>query len=212
MSAELVNEYSEYTEKAIENFVNCDNEMRYALVDAAADLKIRRVLDLGCGAGQELLPFLEHTEALRVGVDAARDLASAGGKVKNLANDEIAPRLEFVRAFGEELPFEDESFDVVLCLVALPYMNNRRTIAEVSRILRKGGKFLLKIHAPQFYFGMIPARIKTLKPKNVAYPLICLAGSVWHQVSEHNCKKVFGRARKFFKHADFSKGNLPKTI
>ncbi len=203
MSAEIINEYRDYTEKAIENFVNSSDEKRFVLVNAVADLKVEKILDLGCGAGQELLPFLEKTEALCVGVDAAWELAAESGKVKNIASGKNASRLAFVRALGEKLPFNDESFDAVLCLVALPYMNNQQAISEIGRVLRKGGKFLLKIHAPRFYFGMLPARLKTLNPKNVAYPLICLAGSFWHQLTGKQLEKGFWQGKEIYQTRGF---------
>ena len=63
--------YQEYTEQAIANFARKEAAKRYLLVDAVADLKPEKVLDVGCGTGQELLPFLEKTDAFCVGVDAA---------------------------------------------------------------------------------------------------------------------------------------------
>ncbi len=43
-----------------------------------------------------------------------------------------------------ELPFEEETFDVVLCTVSVDYMTDpRRVFSEVGRILKPGGMFLV---------------------------------------------------------------------
>ena len=185
--------YEEYANDALKKYAERETTQRHLLVDAVRDLKPGKVLDLGCGAGQELLAFLEKTEAVCVGVDPAPELGKitagmfAGKK-----------RAVFVRGEGEKLPFEGASFDVVLCRVALPYMNNRQAIAEIARILKPDGVLLLKTHAPSFYFGMIGERLKTLNPKQLAYPLICLAASAWHQLTGRQLRKGFWQGKEIF--------------
>lgn len=188
--------YREYTEQAIENFVSQDVKSRYLLVSAVKDRKIEKVLEVGCGAGQELLPFVEKTEAFCVGIDIAEELGKVGKGLFEKANCEN--RVGLVRSYGENLPFGDESFDVVLCRVALPYMDNRQTIAEVARVLRPNGVFLLKIHAPAFYFGMIGRRLQTFSLKQLAYPLICLAGGTWHLLTKIQLKDGFWKGKEVF--------------
>lgn len=200
--------YEEYANESLKKFAERETAKRYLLVDAVKDLKVEKVLDLGCGAGQELLPFLEKTEAFCVGIDVAEGLGKITGetfgKEKNVA---------FVRSNGEKLPFDDASFDVILCRVALPYMNNRETIAEVARILKPDGVFLLKTHAPLFYFGMIFERLKTFQAKQIAYPLICLTASLWHLLTGKQLQKGFWQGKEVFQtrsflEKEFAKNNL----
>lgn len=113
-----LSDYREYARQEVENFALKNGANRYLLVDAVKDLKVETVLDVGCGAGQELLPFLEKTEAFCVGVDTAEEL---GAVVPNVFQQtEAKNRVAFLRSFGENLPFADASFDVALCRVALP--------------------------------------------------------------------------------------------
>lgn len=198
---ESADNFQQYTEQALKNFAERDAASRYLLVDAVKDKNPQMILDVGCGAGQELLPFLERTEAFCVGIDAAKDLGKAARKI--FFGKDFDESFAFVRSFGENLPFADASFDVVLCRVALPYMNNRQTIAEIARVLSSNGVFLLKTHAPQFYFKMIRERFKTLNAKQIAYPLICLAGGVFHSLSGRQMQNGFWRGKEVYQTGRF---------
>ena len=201
--------YSEYANAALENYERRDAASRYLLYEAVKDLNIERVLDVGCGAGQELFPFLEKSEAFCVGIDIAKEI----GKITNevFAQKDFSDRAKFVRSKGEFLPFADESFDVVLCRVALPYMNNRQTIAEVARILKPNGVFLLKTHAPPFYSAMLKKRLKTFNPKQIAYPLICVAGSIFHLFSGKQLEKGFWQGKEIFQTRRFLEKEFAKN-
>ncbi len=200
--------YQEYTEQAIKNFVNQDLKSRYLRVSAVEDKEIENVLEIGCGAGQELLTFVEKTKAFCVGIDVAEELGIVGKVFFEKANCEN--RVALVRSFGESLPFADEIFDVILCRVALPYMDNRQTIAEVARVLRPKGVFLLKTHALAFYFGMIARRLRTFNLKQIAYPLICLAGGTWHSLTKNQLKKGFWKGKEVFQTRRFLEKEFAK--
>lgn len=201
--------YREYARAALENYEKRDTESRYLLFDAVKNMKIQRVLDIGCGAGQELFPFLEKTSAFCIGIDVAEET----GKITNevFGGREFSGRPGFLQSRGEILPFSNESFDVVLCRVALPYMNNRQTIAEVARILKPKGVFLLKTHAPPFYFGMIRARLKTLSPKQLAYPLICLAIGIWHSLTGIQLEQGFWAGKEVYQTRRFLEKEFAKN-
>ncbi|MBS1794815.1 MAG: class I SAM-dependent methyltransferase [Acidobacteria bacterium] len=198
--------YEEYADESLRNYVGRETAKRYSLVEAVRHLELERVLDVGCGAGQELLPFLERTDALCVGLDRAEALGTFAKKL--FAGKENA---FLVRGFGEKLPFEDESFDVVICLVALPYMDNRETLAEIARILKPGGVLLLKTHGPLFLLGMVFERAKTLSPKKIAYPLICLAASCWHLLTGRQLQKGFWQGKEIFQTRGFLERELAKN-
>jgi ubiquinone/menaquinone biosynthesis C-methylase UbiE len=215
---EEISYYEEYAQLAIRQYAAKDAAGRGFLVDAVGDLKIGRVLDIGCGAGQELLPFVEKKGAYAVGIDIGAELGRIGRATAD--NFECRDKMSFSRAKGEQLPFANESFDLVLCRIALPYMHNRRTLAEVARVLKKGGKFILKTHAPMFFVALLRDRLKTLNPKQVAYPLICLFNGTVHNLTGRQFeggfwegKQVFQtRAfleREFSKHGMRIEGTLP---
>lgn len=192
----FLSNYQSNAEESLAKFRLEGADSRSMLADAVSDLNVRSVLDVGCGAGQELIPFLERTPAFCVGIDTGRELGRVILKTRALTREN--EKLSFVRAYGEALPFDDESFDVVICRIALPYMNNKTALAEIARVMREGAVFLLKTHAPLFYLGMIPRRIKKLDLKAVAYPLICLAGGAWHRVSGRQPENGFWQGKEVF--------------
>lgn len=188
--------YEEYAQIALDKFARSDAAEKNLLVDAVKDLNPRTVLDLGCGAGQDVLPFVENTKAFCIGLDYAPELGAI--TKKTFRSDGARNQTAFVRASGERIPFADASFEVVLCRVALPYMHNRRTFAEVARVLKPSGVFLLKIHAPAFYFALLKDRVKTFNPKQIAYPLICLTGSLYHQTTGKQLTEGFWRGKEIY--------------
>ncbi len=198
--------YIEYAHAALANYRKKDAASRYLLFEAVKDLDLQRVLDIGCGPGQELLPFLERSKAFCIGVDVAEGLGKVTSDV--FGND---PRVGILRTAGETLPFPDGSFDVILCRVALPYMNNRKAISEAARVLREGGVYLLKTHAPAFFFGMIRERISSLNPKMLAYPMIRLAASIWHSMTGKQLNKGFWSGKEIFQTRSFLERELSKS-
>ena len=51
-----------------------------------------------------------------------------------------------IQADARNLPFEDDSFDVVICLDVLEHiLEDEQVAAEIHRVLRKNGKFLISV-------------------------------------------------------------------
>src|SRR6266508_151725 len=141
-------EYDRYARAAWDRFV-AHSERAATTLSALADLEVRRALDVGCGAGHELLPLVTERGAIGIGVDVVPQTGHAARKL--FSAHAPTAHVHFVRASAEELPFTDGSFDVVICRLALPYTDNARALTEMARVLRAGGYFLLKIHHARYY-------------------------------------------------------------
>lgn len=102
-----------------------------------------RVLEVGSGA-HGLIFFFDGGE--RVGVDPLADHYK-----------ELFPiwqrRVQTIAAFGEKLPFEDASFDVVLSDNVVDHAESpRRIVEEIARVLAPGGLlyFTVNVHHPLY--------------------------------------------------------------
>jgi len=107
-------------------------------------------------------------------------------------------RVPTVAAFGEQLPFADTSFDIVLCDNVVDHAENPAGIVhELVRILRPGGLlyFTVNIHHPVYF---VAARAhSTWNALGVSYEIGPFA--------DHTTHLTFGRAQHLF-------ANLPVTI
>lgn len=98
----------------------------------------RRILDVGCGAGQTLIGADLAENVLAVGLDSDNSALLLGKEFTSTVN--------FVLGQGESLPFRNESFDLVLCRVALPYMHIATALSEMARVTTQGGDLWLVLH------------------------------------------------------------------
>ncbi len=141
----------QYYKTTLQNLIReiADLSVAKKLPDEIRDLTVERVLDIGCGIGQALYPLAVSKGAFGVGIDIS-DYSLRMGR-DFYAEKVPEAKVAFMSARAEALPFESESFDLVNCGLALPYTHNPRALAEVERILRPGGLFLLKIHHVRYY-------------------------------------------------------------
>ena len=109
----------------------------YGCLAAVVPAGAATVVDLACGDGYllALLADRQQPGLALVGVDlSAGELAVARTRLG------VAVRLHQARA--QELPLPDRGADVVLCHMALMLMDDApRVLAEVRRVLRRGGVF-----------------------------------------------------------------------
>jgi SAM-dependent methyltransferase len=95
----------------------------------------RRVLDLGCRDGALTRAYAEGNEI--VGVDADREALAEAEKLG------IETRWADL---DEPLPFEPDSFDVVVAGELLEHLRDpKRVVADARRVLRPGGTFVASV-------------------------------------------------------------------
>jgi SAM-dependent methyltransferase len=100
------------------------------------------VLEVACGSGGPALFMARETGCRVTGVD----LHDVGIAAANASAEEhgLSERARFVQADAREpLPFEDGSFDSLLCIDSINHMYDRtRVLGEWHRVLRSGGRVL----------------------------------------------------------------------
>lgn len=97
------------------------------------EILYNRVLDVGCGTGQSSV-------ALTLWANEVVAIDNSSGMLNHA---EAHPKIHYEKADAENLPFENESFDLVLVASSLHWFERRKFFNQVSRVLKSGGKFLV---------------------------------------------------------------------
>jgi ubiquinone/menaquinone biosynthesis C-methylase UbiE len=108
-------------------------ERRLAMIREDVALEGKRILDLGCGVGAFVRRLGEFSgEVYGTDIDAGR-VAEGGREVPNLG-----------LAVCENLPFADETFDVILLHEVLEHVDDDvQTLREARRVLAPGGRIVV---------------------------------------------------------------------
>jgi SAM-dependent methyltransferase len=108
-----------------------------------------RLLDIGCGTGANL-PLLRSFAGPSGSVTAMDFSPLALQFARDQLSDDTAKNLSMLRGDAQCLPFEDDSFDVVTMLDVLEHLSDDcLALAEVQRVLRRGGALVMSVPAYQ---------------------------------------------------------------
>ncbi|HEX7265665.1 MAG TPA: methyltransferase domain-containing protein [Candidatus Dormibacteraeota bacterium] len=109
------------------------------------------ILDVGCGTGRLLgLTQRRFPEAKLVGVDAAIEM------VRQAQTSSADGAIRFQQAVAEELPFPNATFDLVFSTMTFHHWSDQgRGIAEVARVLKPGGRWLLAEFVASGFVGFM---------------------------------------------------------
>jgi 2-polyprenyl-3-methyl-5-hydroxy-6-metoxy-1,4-benzoquinol methylase len=98
------------------------------------------LLDVGCGTGHQL-----HVLGAR-GFEVSGVDGSAAMLVHARENN---PHATILQSKVDALPFDDDAFDIVICIEVLRYLpNGQSCISETARVLRPGGLLLATATPP----------------------------------------------------------------
>ena len=140
-----VNDYDSFAEA-----YTADNETslwnayytRPAVIKLAGDVAGRKILDAGCGAGP-LAAMLRERGAIVAGFDSS-------AKMLELARKRLGPEPDLQMAdLGGPLPYPDGAFDDVIAALVLHYLEDwTGPLAELRRVLKRGGRLIVAVDHP----------------------------------------------------------------
>ena len=124
------------------------------------------VLEVGCGAGQ-LLQEIESTIKTKnlIGIDPLADWLTAAKK--RLSNG-----VKLLTGFAEDLPFENNSMDFVVCSEVLEHVIDPRVVLkELGRVVKKSGFIIVSVPNEKL-INNLKEIIDLFKIYNVIFPKI----------------------------------------
>lgn len=89
------------------------------------------ILDVGCGDGT-LTRYLAKNGHQVIGLD----------NDPNILGDDVED-VHFMLGDAVSLPFENDSFDAVVCVMALHHTHSELALVEMRRVLKPGGKLII---------------------------------------------------------------------
>jgi 2-polyprenyl-3-methyl-5-hydroxy-6-metoxy-1,4-benzoquinol methylase len=151
------------------------------------NLKDKLVLEAGCGAGRFTEVLLKKGAFL-----VSSDLSSA--VEVNAENFPVSDKHLVIQADINNMPFADESFDVVICLGVIQHTaDTEKTIADLYKLVKKGGSLVIYHYTfnKSYYFRLAPLYRMHLRKKTAAYTIPYTQRLVkkylpWHKKFAHN--------------------------
>jgi len=107
----------------------------------AAPAGARFALDVACGTAQQAARLSRQGWRM-VGVDASDDMLRLGHYI----SWDVLLSVRLARSIAETLPFQDASFDLVVCQGSLDHFARPRLfMAEAARVLAPGGRLVIAL-------------------------------------------------------------------
>jgi arsenite methyltransferase len=128
-------ELSRVPEATVESFAGVANPFVLGRIEEGAD-----VLDLGCGAGTDLLIAAQMVgpEGSVTGVDMTPSMLA---RARASANEMAIANVALHQSLIETLPLEDDSVDVVISNGVIDLVPDKDLVfGEIDRVLRPGGR------------------------------------------------------------------------
>ena len=110
--------------------------LRDLLTETSLDLAGKSILEVGCGAANNLHHLVERLGAGRgVGTEPSPETVAV--------LDQAYPEFEFVESFGHRLPFESGEFDLVLIRSVLSWVHPDYLWQTIGEVLRVSSRYLI---------------------------------------------------------------------
>lgn len=109
------------------------------LLDLCQVSREKTLLNLGCGAGTTTTFIVKNYDCNVVAIDIKENMIESA--LKWAIRKDITARANFTVADAQYLPFNDESFDILVCESVNVFIpDKRQAFGEYHRVLKPGGR------------------------------------------------------------------------
>ncbi len=119
-----------------EFFEACTSPENRIIIERLGDLHGKKVLELGCGAGEAAVYFAKKGANV-----TATDISTGMLRVLEKVAKRHGTSVTTKQTASDHLDFPDESFDIVYAANLLHHVEIDSTLAEVERVLKPGAVF-----------------------------------------------------------------------
>lgn len=107
------------------------------VADIVKDTEFNSMLDVGCGTGYMFTKLDIDKNKKYIGIDFSE-------KMLEVAKKYNPDNIDFVIANAENLPFDDNSVDLITCVHSFQFYENLdKSFKEMYRVLKPGGKCII---------------------------------------------------------------------
>ncbi|MFV0530963.1 MAG: bifunctional demethylmenaquinone methyltransferase/2-methoxy-6-polyprenyl-1,4-benzoquinol methylase UbiE [Flavobacteriales bacterium] len=119
-----------------------DIQWRKKVVRHIKTLKASNILDIATGTGDLAIMIAENTSAKITGLDLSAGMLEVGRK--KVAEKGLNKQIEMIQGDSENLPFEENTFDVVTVSFGVRNFENlEEGLTEIQRVLKPEGTFII---------------------------------------------------------------------
>ncbi|WP_338472373.1 class I SAM-dependent methyltransferase [Niallia sp. XMNu-256] len=97
-----------------------------------------RILDVGCGTGQTAAYLAAQYGAIVTGIDINPVMVEKARK--RMARYQLP--VEIIQGSIDNCPLKDDTFDMIISESVLSFVNKPRSLTEIYRLLKYGGRFI----------------------------------------------------------------------
>lgn len=138
-----------------------------------------RVLDVGCGGGQIALAIARDRAWAEVtGIDLSQHQIDRA--TRRASEEDLSGRVRFVQGNVLDLPFPDESFDVVFSIASIKHWpDQERGLFECARVLAPGGKLVIVEADRGCRLEDARSFVRRFRVPRLAHPVVLAAFRTW---------------------------------
>jgi len=138
----------------------------YFLLD---ELKDRKLLEIGCGSGEQAIYFSSQGAEVTV-----IDISVGSLKAAQQSAEKKGVTLTAMQMDAQQLQFPDESFDLIYINSTLMHVDQQKVLQECSKVLKKGGKLVIVEplqYAPFVQLYRLCGSYRKMKPRYATFKM-----------------------------------------